>query len=266
MAEVKQVVKKPASNGSLVGNINADLILKNAGKGLQNVTNDDITIPRLAIVQSGSPQRKKKDEKYIEGAEEGMIFNTVTNTVYGNTIEVIPCGYRKTYVEWVPREDGGGLVAVHDMKPADTKTDPKTRKSLLGKNQIVDTAEHFVLLQKEDGTHEPAVLNMTSSNLSVSRKWNTLLKMKKINIKGQTIDPPSFLYKFNLSTVQAENDLGSWFKYKIEEVGQIDSKDVFSQAEGLAESVDIGRVKASEPVEVDQPVTDDSDDNEEAPF
>mgnify|MGYP003654906449 FL=1 len=158
MAEVKQVVKKPASNGSLVGNINADLILKNAGKGLQNVTNDDITIPRLAIVQSGSPQRKKKDEKYIEGAEEGMIFNTVTNTLYGNTIEVIPCGYRKTYVEWVPREDGGGLVAVHDMKPANTKTDPKTRKSLLGKNQIVDTAEHFVLLQKEDGTHEPAVL------------------------------------------------------------------------------------------------------------
>ena len=53
MAEVKQVVKKQASNGSLVGNINADLILKNAGKGLQNVTNDDITIPRLAIVQSG---------------------------------------------------------------------------------------------------------------------------------------------------------------------------------------------------------------------
>ena len=60
--------------------------------------------------------------------------------------------------------------------------------------------------------------------------------------------------------------MGSWFKYKIEEIGQIDSKDVFSQAEGLAESVDKGKVKASEPVEVDQPITDDSDDNEEAPF
>jgi len=46
MAEAKQVVKKPASNGSLVGNINADLILKNAGKGLQNVTNYDITNPK----------------------------------------------------------------------------------------------------------------------------------------------------------------------------------------------------------------------------
>jgi hypothetical protein len=60
--------------------------------------------------------------------------------------------------------------------------------------------------------------------------------------------------------------LGSWFKYKIEEIGQIDSKDVFSQAESLAESVDKGKVKASEPVDVDQHVADESEDNEEAPF
>ena len=266
MAETKQAIKKAASNGALIGNINADLILKNAGKGLQNVTNDDITIPRLAIIQSGSPQRKKKDEKYIEGAEEGMIFNTVTNTLYNDSIEVIPCGYRKTYVEWIPREKGGGLVTVHDMRPANTKTDSKTRKSFLGENQIVDTAEHFILLKKEDNTYEPAVLNMTSSNLSVSRKWNTLLKMKKINVKGQTIDPPSFLYKFNLSTIQAENDQGSWFKYKIEEIGQIENKDVFNMAEGLAESIDKGKVKASEPIDTDQNINDESEDSEETPF
>ena len=53
----KQVAKK---NNSAV-TIADDLILANAGKGLQNITNDDVTIPRLAIVQSGSPQRKKKD-------------------------------------------------------------------------------------------------------------------------------------------------------------------------------------------------------------
>ena len=74
------------------------MILQNAGKGLQNISNDDITIPRLAIIQSGSPQRKKKDEKYIDGADEGMIFNTVTNDLYKDSLEVIPCGYRKTCV------------------------------------------------------------------------------------------------------------------------------------------------------------------------
>ena len=260
MAE-KQVAKKSSSNNVAVLD---DLIMKTAGQGLENVTNDDITIPRLAIVQTNSPQRSKKDEKYIEGADEGHIFNTVSNELYAEGMTIIPCGYRKTYVEWVPREKGGGLVAIHDAKPEGTTTDPKTRKSFLGENQIVDTAEHFVLVNK-NGVHEPAVLTMTSTNLSVSRKLNTLLKMKKINVKGQTVSPPSFLYEFNLSTVQAENDLGRWYKYKIEETGQVKSQDVFKQAQAFADSVSEGKVKASEPVDTEA-ADDVGEDSEEAPF
>jgi hypothetical protein len=243
----KEIAKKSNTD---IANLSEDLILASAGKGLQNISNDDVTIPRLAIIQSGSPQRKKKDEKYIEGADEGMIFNTVTNELYKESLEVIPCGYRKTYVEWVPRDKGGGLVAVHDYKPEKAITDPKTRKTMLGENQIVDTAEHFVLVKKDD-TWEPAVLTMTSSNLGVSRKWNTLLKMKKINIKGQMVEPPSFLYMFKLATINAENDLGSWFKYKLDEVGQVSSKDIFGQAEALSDSINTGKVKASEPVDTE---------------
>jgi hypothetical protein len=246
----KQVAVK-SKNEVASGDISADLIVKAAGRGLENVSTDDITIPRLAVVQAGSPQRKKKDEKYIEGAEEGHIFNTVTNKLYDvEGITVIPCGYRKSYVEWVPRESGGGLVAIHDMKPEGTTVDPKSKKSFLGENQIVDTAEHFVLI-KSDDSWEPAILTMTSSNLGVSRKWNTLLKMKKINIKGQMVDPPSFLYKFKLSTINAENDLGSWFKYKIEEIGQVESKNVFTQAEALSDSVSEGKIKVSDPVDTE---------------
>jgi hypothetical protein len=264
MAEEKQVATKSTTEVSL-GDISVDSILKSAGRGLENITNDDITIPRLAIVQSGSPQRKKKDEKYIEGAEEGNMFNTVTNQLYDSSITIIPCGYRKTYVEWIPREKGGGLVAIHDSKPDGTKTDPATKKSFLGDNQIVDTAEHFILVEKGK-TYEAAVLTMTSSNLSVSRKWNTLLKMKRINVKGQTVEPPSFLYKFKLSTIQAENDLGSWHKYKIEEIGQIDSKDVFKQAQTLADSISEGKVKASEPIDADVAQDDSTVAGEDAPF
>jgi hypothetical protein len=185
----KQVVKKSNSEVAL-GDLSADLIIKSAGQGLQNVGNDDITIPRLAIVQSGSPQRKKKDEKYIEGADEGHVFNTVSGTLYTDGLTIIPCGYKKSYVEWIPREKGGGLVAVHDYKPDSAKIDSKTKKTMLGENQLVDTAEHYVLVKNND-SYEPAVLTMTSSNLSVSRKWNTLLKMKRMNIKGQTVEPPS---------------------------------------------------------------------------
>jgi hypothetical protein len=105
---------------------------------------------------------------------------------------------------------------------------------------------------------------MTSSNLGVSRKWNTLLKMKRLNVKGQTVEAPSFLYKFKLSTVEAENDLGNWHKYKIEEAGQVDSKDIFKEGEKLADSVTTGKVKASEPVDTDTTTTEES--GEPAPF
>ena len=41
---------------------------------------------------------------------------------------------------------GGGFVAAYDVRPSDTTTDPATRKSFLKNgNQLVDTAEHFVI-------------------------------------------------------------------------------------------------------------------------
>jgi len=244
---MKNLAKKNGKKDLVVGNISADLIMSNAGKGLENITSEDITIPRLSIIQANSPQRKKKDEKYIENADEGDIFNTVTSQVYKEPLTVIPCAYRKTYVEWIPREKGGGFVAAYDIRPSDTTTDPATRKSFLKNgNQLVDTAEHFVIIKKDDDSFESAVLTMTSSNLTVSRKWNTLLKMKKINVKGQMIDPPSFMYEFLLSTIEATNDQGTWQKYKIEEIGQIDKKHLFIAAETLSKSVDTGKVKPSE--------------------
>jgi len=244
---MKNLAKKNGKKDLVVGNISADLIMSNAGKGLENITSEDITIPRLSIIQANSPQRKKKDEKYIENADEGDIFNTVTSQVYKEPLTVIPCAYRKTYVEWIPREKGGGFVAAYDIRPSDTTTDPATRKSFLKNgNQLVDTAEHFVIIKRDDDSFESAVLTMTSSNLTVSRKWNTLLKMKKINVKGQMIDPPSFMYEFTLSTVEATNDQGTWQKYKIEEIGQIDKKHLFIAAETLSKSVDTGKVKPSE--------------------
>ena len=148
---MKNLAKKNGKKDPVVGNISADLIMSNAGKGLENITSEDITIPRLSIIQANSPQRKKKDEKYIENADEGDVFNTVTGQLYKEPLTVIPCAYRKTYVEWIPREKGGGFVAAYDIRPSDTTTDPATRKSFLKNgNQLVDTAEHFVIIKKDD--------------------------------------------------------------------------------------------------------------------
>ena len=86
--------------------------LLSAGTGLEEASADDYAIPFLRVLQSMSPQLKKSDGKYIQGAEEGNLFNTVTETLYDGTegVTIIPCAYKKKFIEWVPRESGGGFV------------------------------------------------------------------------------------------------------------------------------------------------------------
>ena len=162
-----QVAKK--KNGAL--SIPNEDLLADVGKGLEKANSDDMTIPRLALVQSGSPQRKKKDDKYIDGAEEGMVFNTVSNKLYSDTFYVVPCEFEKVFIEWVPRESGGGLVTIYNSsnKPQAQKEENGRRFLLENGNQLVDTAQHYVMVVGKDGTFEPAVMSMSSSLLTVSR-------------------------------------------------------------------------------------------------
>ena len=75
--------------------------LLSAGTGLEEAGADDYAIPFLRVLQSMSPQLKKSDGKYIQGAEEGMFFNTVTESIYDGTegVSIIPCAYKKKYIE-----------------------------------------------------------------------------------------------------------------------------------------------------------------------
>ena len=88
------------------------------GLGFEETTSQDMAIPFLRILAQLSPQVNKRDGAYVEGAEAGMMFNTVANKVYDGEqgVTVIPCYYNRRYVEWAPREKGGDtLVLTHPM-------------------------------------------------------------------------------------------------------------------------------------------------------
>ena len=83
---MNQVTKK--EEGALAVNIfEAD-----ADKGSQNMTQDDLALPFLKVLGQLSPEINKRDGKYVEGAEPGMILNTVTNEIFDGTkgINVLP--------------------------------------------------------------------------------------------------------------------------------------------------------------------------------
>ena len=83
-----------------------------AGSGFEEVTSSDIKIPFIRIIQALSPQIKKTDPSFIEGASQGDIFNTVTKTLWNGEegILVIPSYFQQKLLEFIPRNQGGGFV------------------------------------------------------------------------------------------------------------------------------------------------------------
>jgi len=195
--------------------------LLSAGTGLEEASADDYAIPFLRVLQSMSPQLKKSDGKYIQGAEEGNLFNTVTETVYDGTegVVLIPCAYKKKFIEWITRENGGGFV--DDSHPAtilkSCTKDDSGRFILENGNQISETAEYYCIIAQDENAPEQVLLSLTSSQLGFSRRWNTMLNNARVqNAKGETVPAPMFSYMYNLTTIPQSNDQYSWMGLSVE--------------------------------------------------
>jgi hypothetical protein len=88
----------------------ANMFEDDAAKGLGAIGQEDLALPFLKILGQLSPEVNKRDGKYVEGAEPGMIFNSVSGELYDGVkgIDVIPCFYKLEYIEWKDRGEGLG--------------------------------------------------------------------------------------------------------------------------------------------------------------
>src|ERR1044071_3181097 len=74
-----------------------------AGHVTENVTNKDLLISRMTIIQALSPQKKKSDAAYIKEAEEGDFCDVDTNELFKGEFIFLPVFYAMIYLEWAPR-------------------------------------------------------------------------------------------------------------------------------------------------------------------
>lgn len=209
------------SNTAVAAAAEDDLLASMQGAGMEEVTAKELATPIVRILQANSPQCKRSDGAYVQGAEEGMLFNTLTGEVLDPTITVVPCFFTASEIEWKP--DRGGLVAIHraDDPIANTITEKqtaegKTVRVLPNGNELVLTYQHFVLLVK-DGKAVPVVIPMQGAQLKKSRQWNALMRQQQLMTSGgQPFTAPSFAYRYRLSTIPEAKDKYSWFGWKVE--------------------------------------------------
>jgi hypothetical protein len=248
-----------------------DDILEYEGEGAA-FDSSEMQIPFVRILQAMSPQLKKREAEYIEGSEQGDMFNTVTKQHWTGEdgIIVIPCFQTTKYLEFTPRDQGGGFRG--EIAPTDPilkRTERMGAKEMLPTgNELVKSDQHYCLVVEPDGTYQPVVIDMKSSQLKVSRRWKTQIAMQKIAHPrdGRMVTPPLFATQWKFTTVEESNDQGTWFNYSIEKIGLLEDRQLLQEAKSFRDSVAAGEVKAAADPEATAHTDARSADGEEIPF
>jgi hypothetical protein len=210
-----------------------------SARGSEGVGIDDITIPRVDVLQALSPQRKKTNSEYIEGAEEGMLFNTVTKQLYGSNFTFVPVYFRKEYVIWKDRKEGGGFAGAFasEQDAQNAISDQDLNPEI---HQISDTGQHFGLLvddyESETPKIEEAVISMSRSKMKVSRQLNTMIRMA---------GGDRFERAYTVAAVEAQNNNGEeFFNISVKQLGYV-SEAVFKAAEVVYTAITAGTADVS---------------------
>lgn len=238
----RQVKKKQEKE---VVMFDASMFEADAGAGNQNVGSDDLALPFLKLLSGLDPILDTH-----ETARKGDIYNTVTGEVFsGKTgIKVVPCAYQRVFIEWLPRGTGTG-APVSIYKPTDVR--PKTERSPDdNKEYVVDgegsyieeTHQHYVLLVKEDGAVETALIAMKSTQLKKSRKWNSMIQAVTLNGKNGPFNPPRFSHVYCLKSEAEENSKGSWHGWEVSRDSVVSDAGVYKRGKDFSESVLAGDV------------------------
>ena len=208
-------------------------------RGSEEVTHEDMTIPRLEVIQSLSKARKRGDPNFIEGAEEGMLYNSVTRELYGFEAIIVPIMFIKEHLLWRDQALGGGFAGAFAEEIEAKEAMGLTEKP--EEWEAVLTHQHFCLILKTDGTYEEAVISMSKSKLKVSKKFNSLVR-----VNGG--DRFSRVYK--VAGIADQNAKGQdFFNLSVTSLGYA-PKHIYEAAEGVYELIRSGKVTADRGQEV----------------
>ena len=242
MAQSKEVAKKEETG---VAEFNPAMFEADAGGGLQDLGQEDLALPFLKVLSGNDPVLDVNEE-----ARKGDIYNTVTGALYkGKTgIRVIPCAYQRRFIQWAPRGVGSGaptaIYEPNDARPKveRSKDDNKDYVADGSGEYIEETHQHFVVVLKEDGSSETALIAMKSTQLKKSRKWNSMIQSVTMQGKNGPFTPPRFSHVYKIKSIAEENSKGSWHGWEMSREGPVQEAAVYGQAKSFSESVLSGDV------------------------
>ncbi|TXH11209.1 MAG: hypothetical protein E6R03_14580 [Hyphomicrobiaceae bacterium] len=193
-----------------------------ANLGNESVSAEDMPTPVLDVLQSLSPQ--VDGDEGIPGAKAGMLCLTVTSKLF-TSVYAINLKYTKNFAVFRKRQRGKGFHGNYDTK---LEAEAKVRElpGTADDYEIVETANHIVLLLNDDGSvKQPALIRLKSTGLAISRQWNADLTARN---EGHA----RFATVWTLSTDKKTNDKGTWYVLNAEYAGWA-SEELYAEAKKM---------------------------------
>jgi hypothetical protein len=209
----------PAKRGSQELEQLPDWVKLGTNDGLENTTSQDLVLPRLAIVQNTSPEKDKKDPKYITGIEEGDVFNNVTRERYERPLRLTPVMFTRMRIKWEePNKMGSPIECMGRPCPPSAGNQegiacqlnnggPCLHPGLNDEDPCMLIYNFPVVLH--DHPEFPVVLSMKSTGIKVARNFITIMKIMRL--KGQSVPP--YAQQFEFDTVQQKNAQGTFYNF-----------------------------------------------------
>lgn len=195
-------------------------------QGNENVGGDDVSLPRLSLLQSMSPEATKNSPKYIEGAEPGMFMNSITKELYPE-VNLINVFYSREWPIFRRREHGGGFIGKQDSAQAAEEFIQAHAEA--NNIEAVETANHYCIMVNDEGEVIDKVLfGLTSTKLRFSRNWNSLIVGK---------EGARFSYVWNIKAISESNKKGTWFSPAITTPPVIAKQEAYELAAQTYENV-----------------------------
>lgn len=190
-----------------------------AGAGMENIDRDELIVPRLTILQSNSPQVEEGGPAQIPGAKAGMLFNLATQEMWDGKegVKFVAVSRDHNYVEFIPRDAGGGFVGLFDPDDPLVKQLRKAQGEYgklikEGGNEITETYYIYGLLITPDGEIQSTFIGFSSTQI---KKYKMIVTRLASLLGSPKPKYPMFAFRWHLSTVPESNKKGRFHGWRM---------------------------------------------------
>ncbi len=236
-----------------------EMMREDKGKGVSTSASDNL-VPLIYVLQALSPQVNRRNPSFIEGAEPGSFWlrNAPTEIIGGDPeagggMIAQSCLFYKDWIEWKPRDSGGGFIARHAPLTGDREDecpvsdavrteDPNNKNKIRflrpNGNEVIHTRNHVCRIFTRDGIL-PYIIPFSSTGHTTSRGWMQLMNTISAGV--------SFAAKYRLTTRERTNASGTWFAVDVK-FDSWCSPEEYKDGKRLYEAFASGEKQAEAPV------------------